>query len=198
MGATPGCVSFHGCGRGWAADELGTARQLKALAAGGRAEPVEAALSNSGGHLASEARDMSEREGIADVLAAFADALAGGEVTAGRLEVLAVAARLLAVHRELVVEFRARESELLGHAANEGLDRFGKRCCRLAKPLIAASDAGADDQLQRQRARSTVKTFIDSNTGMWHLNAERGARCDRRSSPASRAGPAASARSADR
>jgi hypothetical protein len=49
--------------------------------------------------------------------------------------------------------------------------------------LIAASDAGADDELERQRARSTVRTRIDSQTGMWHINAEldpvRGAIVDR-------------------
>ncbi len=170
--------------RSWlGADELRTTRQLKALAAEGRAEPVEAALSNNGGHSASEARDTSEREAIADALPAFEDALAGGEVTAGHLDALAVAARLLAAHPELVDEFRARESELLGHAADEGVDRFRKRCRRLAKSLIAASDAGADDELERQRARSTVKTWSDSKTGMWHLHAEldplRGAIIDR-------------------
>jgi hypothetical protein len=101
--------------RSWlGADELRTTRQLKALAAEGRAEPVESALSNSGGHSASEARDTSDREGIADALPGFEDALADGVVTAGHLDALAVAVKLLTAHPELVEQFEARESELLG------------------------------------------------------------------------------------
>ncbi len=170
--------------RSWlAADELRTTRQLKALAAEGRAEPVEAALTDNAGQSASEARDTSDREEIAEALSGFEEALAEGEVTAGHLDALAAAAKMLSAHAELVDEFKSRESELLGYAASEGVDRFRKRCRRLARSLIAASDAGADDELERQRARSTVKTRIDSQTGMYHLHAEldpvRGAIVDR-------------------
>ena len=183
--------------RSWlGADELRTARQLKALALEGRAEPVEAALSNNGGHSASEARDTSDREEIADALPGFEDALADGDVTAGHLDALSAAVKLLAAHAELVEQFKARESELLGHAVSDGVDRFRKRCRRLAKSLIAASDAGADDELERQRARSTVKTYTDTKTGMWHLHAEldpvRGR--DRGSPPPSRLGQVEGAR----
>jgi hypothetical protein len=181
LAAVPEALDRDGCNarlrdlsrlKSWlAADELRTARQLRVLAAEGRAEPVEAALSNNGGQSASEARDTSERERIADQLSGFEDALAGGEVTAGHLDVLAMTARLLSAHPELLDEFKARESELLGHAACEGVDRFRKRCLRLAKSLIATSDAGADDELERQRARSTVTSRIDSQTGMYHFNA---------------------------
>ncbi|MDX2380352.1 MAG: hypothetical protein QNM02_11420, partial [Acidimicrobiia bacterium] len=170
--------------RSWlAADEIRTARLLKVLAAQGRAEPVEAALANNSGRSASEARDTSEREKIADELPRFEDALADGVVTAGHLDALAMAAKLLAAHPELIANFTARENELLGYAAMEGVDRFRKRCRRLARSLIASADAGADDELERQRARSTVTTRIDSQTGMWHLHAEldpvRGAIVDR-------------------
>ncbi|MDX2379213.1 MAG: HNH endonuclease, partial [Acidimicrobiia bacterium] len=170
--------------RSWlAADELRTARQLKALAAEGRAEPVEAALTSNGGQSASEARDTSDREEIADELPGFEDALAEGDVTAGHLDAVAVAAKMLAAHPELVTDFASRESELLGYAASEGVDRFRKRCRRLARSLIARAGAGADDELERQRARSTVKTFVDSKTGMWRLDAQldpvRGAIVDR-------------------
>ncbi|MDX2382047.1 MAG: HNH endonuclease, partial [Acidimicrobiia bacterium] len=170
--------------RSWlAADEIRTVRRLKALAAQGRAEPVEAALSNNSGRSASEARDTSDRETIADELPRFEDALADGAVTAGHLDALAMATKLLAAHVELVAEFKSREDELLGFALHESVDRFRQRCRRLARSLIAASDAGADDELERQRARSTVATRIDSQTGMWHLHAEldplRGAIVDR-------------------
>jgi hypothetical protein len=166
-----------------AADELRTTRRMKALAAEGKAEPAECALANEGGHAASEARDTSERERIADQLSGFEDALADGEVTAGHLDALAMAVKMLAAHPELVEEFKARESELLGFAAQEGVDRFRKRCRRLARSLIARSDAGADDELERQRARSFVRSRIDSQTGMWQFTAEfdpvRGAIVDR-------------------
>jgi hypothetical protein len=168
--------------RSWlGADELRTTRQLKALAAQGRAEPVEAALSNNGGHSASEARDTSDREEIADALPGFEDALADGAVTAGHLDALAAAVKLLAAHPELVEQFEAREPELLGFAVSDGVDGFRKRCRHLAKSLIAVSDA--DDELERQRARSSVKSYVDTKTGMWHLHAEldpvRGAIVDR-------------------
>ena len=170
--------------RSWlGADELRTTRQLKALAAEGRAGPVEAALSNSGGHSASEARDTSDREEIADALPGFEDALADGDVTAGHLDVLAAALKLLMAHPELVAEFKTRETELLGFAVSDGVDGFRKRCRRLAKSLIAQADAGSDDELERQRARSTVKSYTDTKTGMWHLHADldpvRGAIVDR-------------------
>ena len=170
--------------RSWlGADELRTTRQLKSLAAEGRAEPVEAALSNNGGHSASDTRDTSDREEIADALPGFEDALADGAVTAGHLDALSAALKLLMAHPELVAEFKTRESELLGFAVSDGVDGFRKRCRRLAKSLIAQSDAGADDELERQRARSTVKTYTDTATGMWHLHAEldpaRGAIVDR-------------------
>ncbi len=170
--------------RSWlGADEIRTTRQLKMLAAEGRAEPVEAALSDSGGHSASEAQNASDREEIADALPGFEDALAGGEVTAGHLDALAITAKMLAAHPELVAEFRSRQDELLAQAAREGVDRFRKRCRRLAKSLIAQADVAADDELERQRARSTVKTWTDTDTGMWHLHAEldpvRGAIIDR-------------------
>ncbi|MDX2379217.1 MAG: HNH endonuclease, partial [Acidimicrobiia bacterium] len=170
--------------RSWlAADELRTARQLKMLAAEGKAEPVESALAGQGGRSSSGARDTSDREEIADEMPGFEEALADGEVTAGHLDALAMAARMLLAHSELVDEFRSRESELLRYAVSEGVDRFRKRCRRLARSLIARADAGADDELERQRARSTVKTFVDSKTGMWRLDAQldpvRGAIVDR-------------------
>jgi hypothetical protein len=143
---------------------------------------VEAALANNG-QSSSEARGTSGRERIAEELSGFEDALADGEVTAGHLDVLAMAAKMLAAHPELLDQFKSRESELLGHAASEGVDRFRKRCRRLARSLIAKSDAGADDELERQRARSTVTSRMGPQTGMYHINAQldpaRGAIVDR-------------------
>jgi hypothetical protein len=185
--------------RSWlGADELRTTRRLKVLAAQGRAEQVELALSNSGGHSVSEARDTSDREEIADALPGFEDALADGVVTAGHLDALAVAVKLLAAHVELVAEFEARETELLGFAVSDGVDGFRKRWRRLAKSLIAQADACADDE--RQRARSSVKSYTDTRTGnvASACRVGSGAGCDRRPSPAGCVGPVAGAGSADR
>ena len=165
-------------------EEIRTTRRLKALAEQGRCEPAEAALGDHGGLSGRDAGRAADREEIAGSLPGFEDALSDGEVTAGHLDALAAAVQMLAAHPELVEEFRCHEEDLLGHAAGENVDVFRRRCRTLAKSLIARSDAAAGaKELERQRQRSTVRTWTDKTTGMFHLHAEldpqRGAIVDR-------------------
>jgi hypothetical protein len=165
-------------------EEIRTTRRLKALAADGRCEPAEAALGDHGGLSGRDAGRAADREEIAGSLPGFEDALSDGEVTAGHLDALAAAVQMLEAHPELVEEFRCHEEDLLGHAAGENVDVFRRRCRTLAKSLIARADAAsAGNELARQQARSTVRTWTDKATGMFHLHAEvdpeRGAILDR-------------------
>jgi hypothetical protein len=166
------------------AEEIRTTRRLKALAEEGRCGPAEAALGDHGGHSDRAAGQAADREEIADALPGFEGALSDGEVTAGHLDALGAAVKMLSAHQELVEEFRSHEDELLGHAAREKVDTFRTRCRTLAKSLIARADAASGDkELERQRKRSNVRTWTDKTTGMFHLHAEvdpeRGAVLDR-------------------
>jgi hypothetical protein len=166
------------------AEEIRTTRRLKALAVEGSSGPAAAALGDHGGHSDRDAGEASDREEIADALPEFEDALSDGEVTAGHLDALGAAVKMLSAHPELVDEFMSHEAELLLHAAQEKVDTFRVRCRKLAKTLIARADAASGDkELERQRKRSIVRTWTDKTTGMFHflaeLDPERGAILDR-------------------
>jgi hypothetical protein len=166
------------------AAEIATSRRLGVLAEQGRGEPVEHSLGRAGGRSAAAAENTRDREQAAGELPGFEDALGEGAVSTEHLDALAMALKLLAVHPELVAEFKAAEAELLEHAASEGVDAFRRRCRKFAKALIGRADleAGSKER-DRQRARANVKTWRDKDTGMWHLHAEldpeRGAIVDR-------------------
>lgn len=165
-------------------EEIRTTRRLKVLAGEGRSGPAAAALGEHGGHSDRGAGDAADREEIADALPEFEDALSDGEVSAGHLDALGAAVKMLSAHPELVEEFMSQEAELLRHAAQEKVDAFRARCRKLAKSMIARADVAAGDkELERQRKRSNVQTWTDKTTGMFHFRAEldpeRGAILDR-------------------
>ena len=104
---------------------------------------------------------------MCDQLPSFEDALADGTVSAGHVDALANATRHLdAAARS---ELAALEAELLAAASRDTIAEFDKDCRDLARLL--AGDGGVGE-LDRQKANATVRRWIDTITGMWHLHAE--------------------------
>ena len=65
---------------------------------------------------------------------------------------------------------RHTKATLLGHAASESVDTFRRRCQVLARRLVAAHSGSDAEELDRQRAASNVKRWVDKVTGMAHTH----------------------------
>jgi hypothetical protein len=158
--------------RSWLdAVELRAARRVRELEATGRAEPAESLIANSGGRGGRDARDVAERDELCDEVPEIETALAGGAVTAAHVDAIARAAKPLP--SEVRGEFTALADELLRTARQMSVDAFDRECRRLAKHLLARSRVGSEvDELATQRAASTVKRWVDRQTGMHHTHLE--------------------------
>jgi hypothetical protein len=152
--------------------EVRCARRSRELAELGRAEPPTSLLANHGGHSSKEAATAAERERVASQANSFEGALGNAEVSAGHLDALAVASKHLdASQLEAFLDY---EDDLLGAARSMNVDAFARECRGLARQVVAASTDGAGDaaELDRQRAMSNVKRWVDKSTGMHHSHLE--------------------------
>ncbi len=66
-------------------------------------------------------------------------------------------------------ELATLEADLLAAASRDTIAEFEKDCRDLARLLTGDGGVG---ELDRQKANSTVRRWIDKVTGMWHLHAE--------------------------
>ncbi len=69
-------------------------------------------------------------------------------------------------------EFVAAAPELLDAAVNESVDTFARHCRELSRHLVATKGGSDADELDRQRARSSVRRWVDKVTGMCHTHVE--------------------------
>ena len=154
--------------RGWVdAIDVAVARRVASNATPGvDASPAEV-LGRCGRRSRKEAKAAADRAAVCDQLPSFEDALADGTVSAGHVDALANATRHLdeAARSELAT----LEADLLAAATRDTIAEFDKDCRDLARLLTG--DGGVDE-LDRQKANSTVRRWIDRVTGMWHLHAE--------------------------
>jgi hypothetical protein len=154
--------------RGWVdAIDVAVARRVAASATPGfDASPAEV-LGRCGRRSRKDAKAAADRAAVCDHLPSFEDALADGTITAGHVDALANATRNLddAARSELA----ELEADLLVAASRDTLAEFDKDCRDLARLL--AGDGGVCE-IDRQKANSTVRRWIDKVTGMWHLHAE--------------------------
>lgn len=146
-------------------------RRQRALAAEGRADDPRNTLSRHGRNSSKDAHTASERERICTAMPGFEDALTSGTVAAGHVDAIANATRNL--DDATAAEFNALHDDLLDDATRLGVDEF-ERCCRdLAKSLTAQANATSDAaELDRQRAASNVRRWVDQRTGMCHTHLE--------------------------
>ena len=101
----------------------------------------------------------------------FEDALTAGTVAAGHVDAIANATRNL--DDVTIAEFNAHHDDLLVDATRLGVDAFERSCRELVKLLSAQTAGGSDaDELDRQRAASNVRRWVDQRTGMCHTHLE--------------------------
>jgi hypothetical protein len=154
--------------RGWVdAIDVAVARRVASNGTPGvDASPAEV-LGRCGRRSRKDAKAAADRAAVCDQLPSFEDALADGTVSAGHVDALANATRSLDdVARS---ELATLEAELLSAASRNTIAQFDKDCRDLARLL---SGDGGVGELERQKANSTVRRWIDKVTGMWHLHAE--------------------------
>ncbi len=151
--------------------EVQASRRIRELAASGRAEPAESMIGNAGGHSGRGAEAVTARDELCEEMPAVEDALAEGDITAGYVDAIAAAARMLP--EQLRAEYAAMSDALLARAGRLSLDSFRRECRQLAKELIARSRAGDEvDELAEQRAASKLTRWVDDTTGMHHTHLE--------------------------
>ena len=158
--------------RGWLDSfDVRCSRRTRELAAAGRSEPPESLLGDDGRRPSKEATAVGEREGVCDALPDFEEALANGAVSAGHLDAIANATRRL--DTEVRDEFFDLQAQLLAAATRERIDQFERTCRDLGRHLAAMHNHNSEtDELERQRAASKIKRWIDKTTGMHHTHVE--------------------------
>lgn len=151
--------------------EVRASRRTRQLADEGRAEAPENLLASGGACSGRDARAAVEREKVCDQMPSFEEALADGAVSAGHVDALAHASRHL--DEQTRAEFAACEADLLADAGRMGVDAFSRACRDLARNLVAQHPSRSDAaELDAQRARSSVKRWVDEVTGMRHTHLE--------------------------
>lgn len=139
-------------------------REVAGRNAGVSTETIIASATN---RTARDARAVAEREATCAAVPAFETALASGRMSAGHLDAAATALRSL--DGDVAAQFVDLGSELIVRADQLGIDAFGKECHDLARHLRNVADQQAEvDELERRRAQSTVKRWIDRSTGLHH------------------------------
>ncbi len=103
----------------------------------------------------------SDSTGDAD---SFERAFQRGSHHRGHLSAMADAMQRL--DADTRAEFAAQASTLLAAALSQRVDVFARMCRELARRLVADRAASDADELDRQRANSVVKRWVDKITGM--------------------------------
>jgi hypothetical protein len=145
--------------------EVRCTRRLRELAAEGRAESPETALSGSGGRSRRDAAKAKGREQVTEAMPGFGDALESGAIAAGHLDAVADATKNLT--DEVREQFHTHHDDLLAAAAVHGVDDFERECRELARLLAATADADAEiDEMDRLRRLSRMRRCLDRDTGL--------------------------------
>lgn len=145
--------------------EVRAVRRTRELAQAGRAEPPESLLASATGRSSRQSKAAAAREDACAAMPPIESALAAGIVSAGHVDAAAsVHGRL---SPEVGAEFAARADDLAMRAGVVGVDAFERECRDLARFLQAQHDVDAAAvELDRQRANSSVKRWVDRASGM--------------------------------
>ena len=159
------------------------ARRGRELADAGHAASPTTLLGNGGNRSAKEAARIEARTTALDALAAgtvdpgsgispaavgvddpFERALLDGQISNGHVDAVADAMRRL--DADATDEFVQHVPQLLAAACTERVETFARRCRALASRIMAAQATSDADELDRQRANSSVRRWVDTITGM--------------------------------
>ena len=157
--------------RSWLdAYEIGCARRAEDLARAGRCESTESMFARSGQRSARDAAKVADRNGVCESFESFEHALRDGRISAGHLDGVASAMRSLdEASRD---EFVAAAPELLEAAVVDSVDTFARHCREFSRHLVTSRATSDAEELDRQRAQSSVKRWVDKITGMCHTHLE--------------------------
>ena len=146
--------------------EMRASRRLRHLAEQGRAEAPDSMLTDSAGHSARDARDVTARDELCADRPEIEDALAAGDVTAGHVDAIQRAGANLP--DDVRADFLGHSDDLLRRAGRLSPEQFARECRELAKHLLAEARRGLSDadELEQQRRASKVTRWVDRSTGM--------------------------------
>ena len=152
--------------RGWVdAVDVRLTRRLKQLQAEGKSEAAGMALTDQGRRSGKEAKNTENREQICSEFPAFEDALATGAVSADHLDVLARLTRNLSDLERSDLHFVG--DDLIKSATSEYVSEFERKTRNLIDHIRTTHtphDQAAE--LDRQRAESSIKTWVDKISGI--------------------------------
>jgi hypothetical protein len=148
--------------RGWldSIDARIAARAVRLAAAGG-SEDAATVLAGGGRRAMRDAEAAAARGTVCERMPGVAKALADGTVTAGHVDALAKAARLL--DDEGKERLAGQEQVLVNAAASLTPEQFDRECHDLARNLAADDGLSRHERLRRDR---NVRRWVDKHTGM--------------------------------
>jgi hypothetical protein len=152
--------------RGWVdAADVRLARRLRELQAEGRSEAAGMALTDEGRRSGREAKATENRERICAEFPALEDALATGAVSADHLDVLSRLTRNLNDVERSDLHFVG--DDIITSARSDYVSEF-ERKTRNIIDHIKSTHSPQDDaaELDRQRAESSITSWIDKPSGM--------------------------------
>jgi hypothetical protein len=156
--------------RGWLdALDLRCARRGRSLADAGHAEPATALIATHSNRSSRDADQITRRDTVAAAMPTFEDGLSAGAVSAGHLDAIANATRNAVP--EVKAAFAYHEDELLAFACGDTIDIFARRCRSLVAQLTAELTGNDATELDRQRAASNIRRWVDRDDGLHHTHA---------------------------
>jgi hypothetical protein len=159
-------IRHAGMVRGWVdAADVRLARRLRELQAEGRSEAAGMALTDEGRRSGKEAKNTENRERICSEFPALEDALATGAVSSDHLDVLSRLTRNLSDVERSDLHFVG--DDIVNSATNDYVSEF-ERKTRSIIDHIRNTHAPTDEaaELDRQRAESSIKSWVDKPSGM--------------------------------
>lgn len=145
--------------------EVTVSRRTSQLHAAGKAGAPIGVLADSGGQSAADAKAAADRADVCDEMPLFESALKQGAVDTGHIDAITKATRNLS--DEAKAELLKKQEELLAAASNTTVDKFGHTITNMAREIAADVDRAAEaDRLTRQRGNSSIRTWVDAETGM--------------------------------
>ena len=151
--------------------DVRVARRSRTLESEGKSESPADTLRDNGRRSNRDARAADKRSEVADQLPSLGDALGEGTITAGHLDAIANATAKLTDDQKAT--FATHEDKLRRRAGRVSVEQFERECRDLARSIVA--DSEKDDgktELECQRERNNIRSWIDRDTGMGHIHTE--------------------------
>lgn len=155
--------------RGWLdATELRCTRRARSLADAGRAEPAPSLIARIANRSNRDADQVDRRDRVAEAMPSFEEGLDDATVSAGHLDAIANATRH--APPDVRAAFAAHDAELVALAAGDSIEVFARRCRALVAQLTTELTGDDATELDRQRAASKIRQWVDAHDGLHHTH----------------------------